>query len=211
MTLTNWLGDYLFTPLRMALRGWGQAGLVTSLAINMLAIGVWHGASWTYVVFGLIHAGFLILSSFTLRRRKKLLQRSAAWSNAHTVIGPLVTFHLVVASLVFFRASSVSDAWYVLQHACGGLVSAMMATGHGGTAVALWGDAHLNWTGADIVVAVVGVIVMESVHLLQRTETLPRLIVATPGWARWAAYYALGFAILLWGESGSRQFLYVRF
>jgi hypothetical protein len=61
------------------------------------------------------------------------------------------------------------------------------------------------------VVAFVGVVVMEIVHLLQRTEALPRVIVTMPGWARWAVYYALGFAILLWGESGSRQFLYVKF
>ncbi|MGH3056472.1 MAG: MBOAT family O-acyltransferase, partial [Gaiellaceae bacterium] len=47
MTLTSWIGDYIFTPLRMGLRGWGQAGLVASLAINMVAIGVWHGPRWT--------------------------------------------------------------------------------------------------------------------------------------------------------------------
>src|SRR5262249_11783766 len=47
MSLTTWLGDYVFTPLRMAMRNWGDFGLVIAIAINMLAIGVWHGARWT--------------------------------------------------------------------------------------------------------------------------------------------------------------------
>jgi len=79
MTLTGWLSDYLFTPLRMGLREYGQIGLVLSIVINMVAVGVWHGATWTFVVFGLIHAGYMTVSSLTMRPRKRWWSQRPAW------------------------------------------------------------------------------------------------------------------------------------
>lgn len=207
MTLTSWLGDYVFTPLRMALRDWGQAGLIASLTINMLAIGVWHGPRLTYVVFGLIHAAYLIGSSLTLRGRTKRL-RGAPWlARAHRISGPLITFNMVVASFVFFRADSVTAAWQVLQRAAAGLCAPLLgaAAPHG------IGVRGLAWSAADVPLIVFALCVMEAVHLLQRRGQLPTVLQAAPGWARWAAYSTLGLAILLWGETGAKQFIYVRF
>src|SRR5262249_1379697 len=122
MTLTAWLGDYVFVPLRMAVRQWGQTGLVFAIGLNMLAIGIWHGPRWTYVVFGLIHAGYLIGSTVLQKRRKRFFQRHQTLKAVHSVTGPIVTFHMVVASFVFFRAASLGDAFYILSHAVSGVV-----------------------------------------------------------------------------------------
>jgi alginate O-acetyltransferase complex protein AlgI len=209
MTLTGWLSEYLFTPLRMASRGWGQAGLVVSIVINMVAIGLWHGAAWTFAVFGLIHATYMVASSLTMRQRKRLLVRWRGWQYVHAVLGPLITFNMVAASLVFFRAASVTDAWHVVRGAAAGLVGAVVSHGlHGGGTV---GWRHLKWSAGDVVVLLAALVIMESVHLLQRRRLLSRVVKEIPGWVRWAGYLALGFAILIWGESGSQQFLYVRF
>ncbi len=210
MTLTSWLGEYVFTPLRMTLRGWGQAGLIVSLAINMLAIGVWHGPRWTYVMFGMIHAGYLIGSTLTQRRRKKLLQRQPVLSRLHTIVGPLVTFNMVVASFVFFRATTLSDAFYILAQAGGGLLNAAVRIAHG-TLHGVMGKGHLAWNAADVLIVCAGLLAMEVVHLLHHRGALSRVTGATPGWVRWSAYFALGFAILIWGEGESKQFIYVRF
>src|SRR5258708_1088846 len=59
ITLTLWLTAYVFTPLRMATRNLGEAGLVTSLVVNMVLIGLWHGFRWNFAIFGLVHAVFL--------------------------------------------------------------------------------------------------------------------------------------------------------
>jgi alginate O-acetyltransferase complex protein AlgI len=206
MSLTSWLTDYLFMPLRMAFRRWGQWGLVTSLVVNMLAIGVWHGAAWTFVLFGLIQALYMIVFSLTLRRRKRLLQGRPALQWMHRLVGPFVTFTLVAASLVFFRAADAADAWYILGHACGGILSSAAAAVHRGVAHGALGLSHLPWTVGDMVIVFGGVLMMETVHLLQHR----RVTVSTP-LVRWAGYFALGFAILLWGDSGSKQFIYVRF
>jgi alginate O-acetyltransferase complex protein AlgI len=209
MTLTGWLSDYLFTPLRMASRGWGQAGLVASIVINMMAIGMWHGAAWPFAAFGLIHATYMVASSLTMRQRKRWLVRGRGRQWVHAVLGPFITFNMVVVSLVFFRAASVADAWHVVHAAAAGLVGA--AVGHGPQGGNTLGWHHLHWAAGDVVVAMWALVIMESVHLLQRRRLLTRVVKETPGWLRWAVYYALVFAILLWGESGSQQFIYVRF
>ena len=69
----------------------------------------------------------------------------------------------------------------------------------------------LTAPGYPVAVAIFALIVMEAIHLLRHRRQLSALIHRMPIWARWTAYCALGFAILLWGESGSAQFIYVRF
>ncbi len=115
MSLSSWLADYLFTPLRMALRRFGTAGLCASLMINMVLIGVWHGSNATYFVFGVIHGVFLIVSTLTLPPRDRFFKRHPQWVGLRRVAAPVITFHLVVSALIFFRAPDVSFAWTNLR------------------------------------------------------------------------------------------------
>ena len=71
ITLTLWLTDYVFTPLRMSTRTLGNAGLVFSLVVNMVLIGLWHGFRWTFVIFGLVHAFYLAVDALTGKARRK--------------------------------------------------------------------------------------------------------------------------------------------
>ena len=54
MSLTSWVTDYLFTPLSMSLRALGQVGLVLCIMLNMLIIGLWHGLTLNFLVFGVL-------------------------------------------------------------------------------------------------------------------------------------------------------------
>jgi len=209
MTLTGWLGDYLFTPLRMALRGWGQAGLVLGLGINMLAIGIWHGPRWTYVLFGLVHATYLIVSTLTLPRRRKMFRSWPLLGRAHSLVGPFITFHMVVLSLVIFRAGCLADAWYIVSHSLGTLATMIVhLAGAGGEGMVA--ARHLKWSAGNALIACGAVVTMEVVHLLQRQGLLSQVVWARPA-VRWAGYVALGFAILIWGDSNTTQFIYAKF
>jgi len=211
MTLTGWVRDYLFTPLRMVLRDWGQVGLAASLVVNMVAVGIWHVPGLTFVIFGLIHGAYLFGSSLTLRKRERWFRQHPRLDALHAVIGPVITFHMVVATLVLFRASSLGLAWYAFRESCHGLLQMVVQVGHPSQLGALLRGLHLDWSRRDTLVACGAVVVMESLHLLQRRGALPRVIVAVPGWMRWAGYYALALSILLWAQTGSRQFIYAEF
>jgi D-alanyl-lipoteichoic acid acyltransferase DltB (MBOAT superfamily) len=115
ITLTSLLTDYVFTPLRMALRKLENVGLVFSLFVTMVLIGLWHGARWTYVFFGAIHATYLAIDALTLRARKRFYKTHPATGRLMGWFGPLVTFHLVAAAFVFFRAETLSDGLFVIR------------------------------------------------------------------------------------------------
>jgi alginate O-acetyltransferase complex protein AlgI len=208
MTLTTWLTDYVFTPLRMVLREWGQTGLILSLGINMLAIGIWHGPRWTYVMFGMMHAAYLIGCSVTARRRKRALQKYPLLSYAHRLTGPVITFHMVVASFVVFRAESLSDAWYVLSRSAGGIVAAVW---HLGAAVqpGLLSGVHAGLNPGDLLIAFAGIVLIETIHVLRRMRS--SVLFAMPAWVRWAGYYTLVLCILILGQAGSEPFIYAGF
>ena len=211
MTLTGWLRDYLFTPLHMTLGEWGRVGLAVSLVVNMVAVGIWHAASWTYVVFGLVHGVLLFISSLTLRRRERLYRRHSALHALHRVLGSLVTFNLVVAALVIFRADSLGTAWYALRQSCAGLWQLLGSIGNPAQVAALLTGLDLSWSQHDTVIACAAVVAMEVVHVLQHTQRLSPVIAVTPRWVQWAGCYALALCILIWAQADPRQFIYAQF
>jgi alginate O-acetyltransferase complex protein AlgI len=123
MSLTNWTGDYVFTPLRMATRNWGQAGLVFSICVNMMSIALWHDIRWNFFAFGVFHSVALSTEAVTARARKSFLRSRPSWKPWAGILGAVLTFHLVAAGMVFFRARQVSDAFWIFRQMFAGLTS----------------------------------------------------------------------------------------
>ncbi len=169
----------------------------------MLAIGAWHGARWSYLLFGLIHAVYLIVSAFTLRRRDRLFKNAPpAIVTARKVLAPLLVFHLILIPFVFFRASSVSDGFFILTHLLptGGLAHSIDGLhGMGLT------DGHLG------IVGFLGIPVMEAVHLTRQSGQLQRVLAWSPPWLRWGMYYATVLIIVVVGQTETRTFIYENF
>ncbi len=120
MSLSFWLRDYLYIPL-----GGNQRGpLVTlrNLVIVMFLGGLWHGAAWTFVVWGLYHGA--LLGGHALLRQRGWVPRSPrlAWA---------ATFLAVMVGWVFFRAASVADAWHLLA-----VMTGAVPAGEGGNLAA---------------------------------------------------------------------------
>lgn len=114
ITLTTWFRDYLYIPL-----GGNRVGafrLQINIMIVFLLSGLWHGANWTFIIWGGLHGLFLLVERQTERFRGML----------HKVIGlkgvylkawqMFVTFNLVSFAWIFFRANSVTDAFYIVSH-----------------------------------------------------------------------------------------------
>ncbi len=199
MSLTSWLTDYLFFPLHMSFRSAGNLGLAAAILINMIAVAMWHGARWTFFAFGLLHGAFMIVSAFTLKRRNAYYARRPVLARYRKVLGPLVTFHLVVVSFVFFRATSIADALYVLRH---------LAPTHPSQWLSDLRGLGLRQNG----IALPCVVAMEVVHLTRRSGALARWLTTSPTWMRWGVYYAGVFAVLAASIfQGGRNFIYAGF
>jgi len=109
MTLSRWLRDYLYVPLG------GNRGrrLLTyrNLMLTMLIGGLWHGAAWTFVVWGGIHGVGLAAERWWRERPGYVRQRPTTWQ---TWRNRLLTFHVVCLAWIFFRADSFDLAWQLL-------------------------------------------------------------------------------------------------
>ncbi len=114
ISLSTWLRDYLFIPLGGSRGGpWKTA---RNLTITMALGGLWHGASWTFVFWGVLHGAFLVGHRVfrDFAERRPLLDR-ALRSLPGTALRMLVTFLCVAVGWVFFRAATFGTAWTLLQ------------------------------------------------------------------------------------------------
>lgn len=112
ISLTSWLTEYVFTPLSIFFRDYDKVGLILAIVINFVLCGIWHGANWTYVLFGLFHGLYFIPSilSGTMFKKKKINKETVfppfkeIWNNLLTMIPVLFTF-------VLFKADTVTQAF----------------------------------------------------------------------------------------------------
>ena len=107
ISLSDWLRDYLYIPLGGNREGVGRT--YRNLALTMLLGGLWHGASWAFVVWGGLHGLFLVVERLTGTGGDP--DRSLSWRQLPRIV---LTFHLVCLAWVFFRAESFGQAFDVL-------------------------------------------------------------------------------------------------
>jgi D-alanyl-lipoteichoic acid acyltransferase DltB (MBOAT superfamily) len=111
ISLSSWLLDYVFRPLQMGLRNWRKAGNIIALIITFVLVGFWHGASWAFLFWGLLH-GIYMAVGLLLQGPKRKLYSKFNFTKTKIFGGMqiFVTFNLVAFSFVFFRASDFSSA-----------------------------------------------------------------------------------------------------
>jgi D-alanyl-lipoteichoic acid acyltransferase DltB (MBOAT superfamily) len=116
MTLSQFLRDYLYVPLGGNRKG--RARRYVNLFLTMLLGGLWHGAGWTFVIWGALHGVFLIVN-----HGWRALRSSLGWNSTGTAVGVWVargiTFLCVTVAWVFFRAESVGEATGMLRAMAG--------------------------------------------------------------------------------------------
>jgi D-alanyl-lipoteichoic acid acyltransferase DltB (MBOAT superfamily) len=120
MSLSQWFQDYLYYPLALRyLRRGGWANKYKAHIVSMALIGLWHGANWTFLVFGLYWGVAIALYLAILERRRGPATApppARAVDDVRQAAAMLAMFVVVCVGWVFFRAASIGDAWYVLTH-----------------------------------------------------------------------------------------------
>jgi D-alanyl-lipoteichoic acid acyltransferase DltB (MBOAT superfamily) len=109
ITLSRWLRDYLYVSLGGSRVSFARNQI--NLLTTMLLGGLWHGAAWTFVIWGLIHGLWLVAHRFLLRLYELMgVERKPALLRAISIAGWPVTMAVVAFTWVFFRATSVEGA-----------------------------------------------------------------------------------------------------
>ncbi|MFH0866107.1 MAG: MBOAT family O-acyltransferase [Bacteroidota bacterium] len=109
ITLSSWLRDYLFSPLSLKLRNFRKAGIIASLMITFLLCGLWHGPSWTFVVWGGLQGLAMTWDVLIAKRRNRLKKKIR--KPLYNFFSWIITFHLIIFMWVFFRAQDFQTAF----------------------------------------------------------------------------------------------------
>jgi len=197
ISLSTWFRDYLYIPLggnRVKKWRWH-----VNIMIVFLLSGMWHGANWTFLIWGGLHGFYLVFSTFTHKLRQKisslfLLDRFVYVKKIFAVI---ITFHLVLLGWIFFRANSLSDAFYILKH----IFSSFSIN------IPTFGLDQSQWYTALLAVAVLLI-----VHFAERKNSLSNIIRSQPSILRWSlCFFLVIFVITMGYYDYSLQFIYFQF
>jgi Predicted membrane protein involved in D-alanine export len=236
ISLSTWFRDYVYIPL-----GGNRKGMLRTyinLLITFLVSGLWHGASWNFVVWGGLHGLFSVVERLTATLRQKL--KKFFFIEKIPVIPKLIctifTFLLVTAAWVFFRAETFDDAVYILTHLHTGFSSVQLPTLESiarATHLFITTQAPFSYNlpnyweaafagtgffannkGPDLLLCLPLLFIFsmwEAVSSNKEKPLLANCVRSKPFFVRWPIYYVLGFLILVLGNFGSSAFIYAQY
>jgi len=197
ISLSSWFKDYVYIPLGGSRVGkWRH---IYNLMIIFLLSGLWHGANWTYVIWGALNGAYLVFSIRTANMRQKVskLLRLDRVPLLHKFIKVFITFNLVAFSWIFFRAKTISDAFYIIRHLFDGIkLNLSFGAGIGRT---------------EIIGGMLLILFLEVIHIIQRKNSMVEILSERPVYLRWAIYYIAVLCILFLGQTSAHEFIYFQF
>lgn len=197
MSLTSWLTDYVFMPCNIRFREWGVRGTILAIMINMMFVGLWHGANWTFFFFGLYHGLLFIplMLSGQFFKKTKVKTSAKGWPLPRFILRMIGTYLLVMIGQFIFRAESMTEAIHII------------------------GQIPTNLNGTLFIdfatMANAGICMAALVYVDIQEEWFPNKKLWIPRWLetyRWELTVALEIlAIVLFGVFDSNQFIYFQF
>ncbi len=202
ISFSRWILDYIFKPLQMHFRAWGNYGTAFALMVTFIVSGIWHGASWGFIVWGGLHGLFLAASVF-YRPLQKWIHKTCGLQGTITlkVWQIVVTFNLVCFTWVFFRAATIADAGYIINRIFLDTISLI-------TKGSLSGMFQLGSGKTRFFQSLLPLALMLAVFLAKKRVDF----FTKPRWFRWGVYYLLLYTILYHSVINSKpQFVYFQF
>lgn len=185
ISLSSWLRDYLYIPLGG--NRFGITRMYVALMLTMLLGGLWHGAAWTFVVWGALHGTYLIVERLL---KNVFTVKLNTWNG---ILLALFTYTLVNFTWVFFRAREFSTAKNMIA-------SMLFMNDEGAKILGLF----------DILKVFIVVTLLFICHWLMRNTNMKAVSEKTPAWLLGACWAAMFFLICIAQGSGE-QFIYFQF
>jgi D-alanyl-lipoteichoic acid acyltransferase DltB (MBOAT superfamily) len=204
ISLSSWLRDYLYIPLG------GNRVPVPRRYLNLMVVfllcGLWHGANWTFVVWGGIHGFYLVFASVTADVRGRMADRIGLSRTPRLLAGvrQVTTFLLVSFAWIFFRADTLSDAILVVSRLFAGIeavfrldfLEPLLASGP---------------AGLEAIMGLIALLFSVGLRFLFEGREVEDGLKELPSLWRWSVYYIMLVGILLFGHLDSAPFIYFQF
>lgn len=202
ISLSTWFRDYLYIPLggnRVSKARWAMNTMIV-----FLTSGLWHGANWTFLVWGALHGVYQVIGKFTRTGRDQVLEKVhiKKESRLYSIGAKIVTFILVAYAWMFFRANSIGDAIEITKS-----LFVWNATGWN-----IWGATMTDKGEFLLSIALIaGWFILE---LIQARVNLRKWLQQRCVPIRWGIYLTIMFTCILFGKYGSlsaSSFIYFQF
>ena len=199
ISLSTWFRDYLYISLggnRVS-----QGRLYFNLFLTFLISGLWHGANWTYVIWGGLNGVYLIMELLITKPLANSVNYLKLNRFTYLLNGlkGLFTFNLICLTWIFFRAKSVNDAFYILTH----LFTDLQIQGV---------FSKLAIAKFDLQIIAFSLLILIFTEGVQNKISIAKWLAVKPFYVRWSIYVSLGIVILLFGAyEQNQQFIYFQF
>ncbi|GAA4092470.1 MBOAT family O-acyltransferase [Mucilaginibacter panaciglaebae] len=205
ISLSTWFRDYLYITLggnRVSASRW-----YFNLFVVFLISGLWHGANWTYIIWGVLNGFYLIFAIISQKLRDRVARASGItrFPKLYSWIQFPTTFVLICISWVFFRAHTIADAIHILKSMFTDTCADVMSIIH---------THHLQSLAPPVnkmIPAILVIAILETVHLLQKRRSILEYVNSKPKYIRWGIYYAFILLLLTFGTASHKQFIYFQF
>ena len=208
MSLSSWFRDYVYIPLGGSRVG--QMRYVLNIMITFLLCGLWHGANWTFVIWGALNGVYLVVGHFTESFRMKLIVILGTVLPAVVIDQSrrLTTFLLISIGWIFFRSSDAHTAWYILTHVFSGGKQFLGELAQGNLSHAIF----IDNSPAQFASVLKGIIILEFLEWLIATGKLSQEFTQVPRAMRFFVYVLATLTIFLMSNlTQPQQFIYFRF
>jgi len=215
ISLSSWIRDYLFLPIALNKRYWGTWGLLYATMISFSLMGLWHGANWNFLFFGILHGLALSSEIVTSKWRKKIAEIIP--HQIYHALSLILTFSFINFTYIFFRANNISEAFYIVAHLFTGIGEFLIyLTNHLITLNPIEfketvQSVFYNQPLWEVLYAVVLIGFLEGVHFIQRYGSIRQMLSKRPIWFRWGVYYIFILALLALGKFNAQEFVYFQF
>jgi D-alanyl-lipoteichoic acid acyltransferase DltB (MBOAT superfamily) len=202
ISLSTWFRDYVYFPLGGSRVGWRRRA--ANLGIVFLLSGLWHGASWTFVVWGAFHGALMIATvglAFAWRRTFGAVPVRPSLRAVARFGGVLLTFHLVCLGWVLFRARDLGHAWSVFSR-----VSDTVSVAYELTHI---GPVPPDAMAVELAILLLSIVGLEiaNAHIRAPVSERPRIPVPV----RWLSWAALSVWVVLTASQTHSPFIYFQF
>jgi len=208
ISLSTWFKDYLYIPL-----GGGRNGKVCkcrNLIIVFLVSGLWHGANWTFVVWGALHGFYRVIGDISKDYRVKILNKLNIKTDCFSwrVLQMMTTFVLVTFAWIFFRADTISDAFGIIGRIFARPTPWLLFNG---------GIYNLGLNRVEMNVLVISIFILFLVSLVKylKNQTIDEFLMEQNIWFEWIVIILLVVILFVYGKYGptfdAQQFIYFQF
>lgn len=200
ISLSTWFRDYLYFPLGGSRVS--KIKIYRNIMIVFLISGLWHGANWTFIIWGILHGLYQIIGKITEKHRNNLSKKLKLpqYPKLNVFIKIIVTFSLVTFAWIFFRATSINDALYIISNMFVNFKIDIMSLD-----MDKW---NLIVSLISILVIVFADIIKENIDMLDWLKKRNIVI-------RWIIYLMLIWILLIFGIYGpgfsESTFIYIQF